>query len=270
MFDEIHESRMKDFDRVFDSSVKAISNVFLKYNIQDVATSLFASNLWLPNIASPIKHQLLLSIFATLKPEEYSNSKVITSYDDFKDFLQETYSLLPSFEMLEDFIPEADWGNVKFYHEERIFKIFYGSESSNIYDYLTLYQMLYLPFESEYYNSAGTSPTDELRYCLQLQDDITSGITYQPTTESFPELSPGHIEIPPQKFWENAVKFYINYKPQYNFSESFLKNYSIQLGIWPREHLKWEIFQDMVLRGKALPAFFISHDGYNGLAFSDQ
>ncbi len=46
MFDEIHESRMKDFDRVFDSSVKAISNVFVKYNIQEVATSLFASNLY--------------------------------------------------------------------------------------------------------------------------------------------------------------------------------------------------------------------------------
>ena len=123
MFAEIYSSRIKDFDMVFDSSVKAISKVFSKYSIQDVVISLFASNLWLPNIASPIKHQLLLSIFATLKPEEYSNSKVITSYDDFKNFLQEIYSLLPSFEMLEDFVPEADWGNVKFYHEERIFKI---------------------------------------------------------------------------------------------------------------------------------------------------
>ena len=138
MFDEIHESRMKDFDMPFDSSVKAISNGYLKYNIQDVATSLFASNLWLPNIASPIKHQLLLSIFATLKPEEYSNSKTIASYDDFKNLLQELYPLLPPFEMLEDFVPEADWGDVKFYHEERIFKIFYGSELSNVYDYLTL------------------------------------------------------------------------------------------------------------------------------------
>lgn len=245
----------------FDSSVKAISNVFLKYNIQDVATSLFASNLWLPNIASPIKHQLLLSIFATLKPEEYSNSKAIASYDDFKNLLQELYPLLPSFEMLEDFVPEADWGDVKFYHEERIFKIFYGSESSNIYDYLTLYQMLYLPFESEYYNFAGRSSTEELRFCLQLQDDIISGITYQPTTESLTALLPSYIEIPPQKFWENAVKFYINYKPQYNFSESFLKNYSIQLGTWPRENLKFDVFQDMIFCMKVLPAFFITHDG---------
>ena len=261
MFAEIYASRMKDFDVTFDSSIKAISKVFCKYSVQNVAISLFASNLWLPNIASPIKHQLLLSIFATLKPEEYSNSKVIASYDDFKNFLQEIYSLLPSFEMLEDFIPEADWGNVKFYHEERIFKIFYGSELSNVYDYLTLYQMLYLPFEDEYFSSAGRSSAEELRYCLQLQDGIISGIAYQPTTESLPELSPGYIEIPSQKFWENVVKFYINYKPQYDLSESFLKNYSIQLGSWPRENLKWDIFQDMVFCGKVLPAFFISHNG---------
>lgn len=251
---------MKDFDMAFDSSVKAISNVFLKYNIQDVATSLFASNLWLPNIASPIKHQLLLSIFATLKPEEYSNSKTIASYDDFKNLLQELYPLLPPFEMLEDFVPEADWGDVKFYHEERIFKIFYGSELSNVYDYLTLYQMLYLPYESEYYNSAGKSPTNELQCCLQLQDGIISGITYQPTTESIPKPSPGYIEIPSQRFWENVVKFYINYKPQCDLSISFLKDYSIQLGTWPRENLKWDIFQDMVFRMKVLPAFFISHN----------
>lgn len=199
MFTEIHASRMKDLDVAFDSSVKAISKVFCKYSVQDVATSLFASNLWLPNIASPIKHQLLLSIFATLKPEEYSNSTVITSYNDFKNFLQEIYSLLPTFEMLEDFVPEADWGNVRFYHEERIFKIFYGSELSNVYDYLTLYQMLYLPFEDEYYKCVNRSPTEELRYCLQLQDDIISGITYQPTTEALPKLSPGYIEIPPKK-----------------------------------------------------------------------
>ena len=251
---------MKDFDMVFDSSVKAISNVFLKYNIQDVATSLFASNLWLPNIASPVKHQLLLSIFATLKPEEYSNSKVITSYDDFKNLLQELYPLLPSFEMLEDFIPEADWGNVKFHQEGRNFKIFYENELSNVYDYLTLYQMLYLPFESEYYNCAYRSPTEELENCLRLQDDIISRITYQPTIELLPKISHGHIEIPPQKFWENVVEFYINYKPPYNSSESFLKNYSIQLGVWPREYLEWEVFQDMVFRGKALPAFFISYN----------
>ena len=135
--------------------------------------------------------------------------------------------------MLEDFVPEADWGNVKFYHEERIFKIFYGSDLSNVYDYLSLYQMLYLPFEGEYFSCANRSPTEELKYCLQLQDDIISGITCQLTSESSREISPGYVEIPPQKFWENAAKFYISYKPQYNSTESFLKNYSIQLGAWP-------------------------------------
>ena len=45
---------MKDFDIVFDSSVKAISKVFSNI-CPDVMISLFASKQQ-PNLASPIKH----------------------------------------------------------------------------------------------------------------------------------------------------------------------------------------------------------------------
>lgn len=92
----------------FNSCVKKISQVFCNYSIEDVATSLFISNIWLPNIASPIKHQLLTAIFVSLKPEQFKKTNVISTYDVFKRFLGEIYPLLPSFPLLEDYVPETD------------------------------------------------------------------------------------------------------------------------------------------------------------------
>jgi len=251
---------MDDLDTTFNSAVNTISNIFKKYSFQDVVTSLFVSDLWLPNITNPIKHQFLTAILVSLKPYEFSDSDVINSYDDFKNLLQVIYSHIPSFEIPEDYIPIPDWGCVQFYHEGRNFKIFYGNELSNIYDYLVLYQMIYIPFDKEYYNHTGRSPAKELQYCLKLQDDIISKINSQPSIEIFSELSPGHIVIPPQNFWEDVIKFYINYKPEQDFNEIFLKNYSIQSGTWPCEYLKCEVFHDMAFRGKVVPAFFILHE----------
>ena len=207
----------------FDSSVKAISSVLRRYSVQDIATSLFVSSLWLPNIASPVKHQFLAAIFASLKPSNFSSVDKIVAYNDFKGFLHEIYPLLPSFVMLEDYIPEPDWGDVRFYHADRNYKIFYGNELSNVYDYLTLFQMIYGDCEEECRNVIGRSPLTELKYCLQLQDDIISSITSQ-SKDGLSEIELGHIEIPPQPFWEDAARFYISYKPEEMVGKSFLKN----------------------------------------------
>ncbi|MBI4765499.1 MAG: hypothetical protein HY787_12995 [Deltaproteobacteria bacterium] len=60
----IHEERMKDLEIFFKAAVLSIYDIFRLYSVQDIVTSLFVSNLWLPNIASGIKHQFLLSIFS--------------------------------------------------------------------------------------------------------------------------------------------------------------------------------------------------------------
>lgn len=259
MYKKIDDLVNKESKVKFGSAVKDVSKIFCSHSPFDVATALFVSSVWLPNIPSQIKHQLLVSIFASLKPQEFSNSNTINSYSDFRNLIQEVYSLVPSFEMLEDYIPETDWGDVKFHHEGRNFKIFYGNELSNVYDYLTLFQMIYLPFENEYYDLTARSASQELENCLQLQDDIISGINTQPTTDSLKELSLGHLEIPPERFWEEAVRFYKRYKPELYFNKSFLNNYSLLLGDWPTEFLKWEIFQDMVFHGIVVPVFFVSY-----------
>jgi hypothetical protein len=166
---ELLEPRIEEMEKIkqsFQSIIQAISDLLRKYSVEDVAESLFISNMWLPNIASPVKHQLLTAIFAATKPEEFSAEDKIKTYGDFIAFLEQVYKLVPTFPSLEDFIPEPDWGNVKFHHEGENYKMFYGSELSNVHEYLILFQMLYEPYKRGYIEHASRSPTYELQSCL--------------------------------------------------------------------------------------------------------
>ncbi|HWR59366.1 MAG TPA: hypothetical protein VN328_10810 [Thermodesulfovibrionales bacterium] len=257
---ELHEGRMQELDTSFQEAVQSITDGFSKYSIQDIATALFVSSLWLPNIASGVKHQFLLSILASIEPESFSKDNKIESYADFESFLKQIYPLLPTFFMLEDYIPEPDWGQVKFFHGGQIYKMFYGQELSNVYDYLILYQMLYVHLDEEYRKVSGRSPDLELQSCLRLQNEIISSLTSQATADALSELSPGHIEIPSKAFWENAVEFYSGFRPERHVDEHFLRNFSIELGKWPREYLNSNTFQEMVHCGKVVPKLFVHYE----------
>ena len=256
---EIFESKMKETFLSFQSATKALPELFSKYSIEDVAESIFFSSIWLPNISSPIKHQLITALFASLKPEEYSPTNQIKSYDDFKEFLEKAYELIPEFPFMEDYVPEPDWGPVKFHHAGRNYKMFYGCELSYPYEYLTLFQLIHLPLEEEYVKFTNRSPTAELEYCLRLQEEIINGITAQPDSKSITDISLGHVEIPREGFWEDAQSFYSKFRPEERYPEHFLKAYSLQLGTLPQELLTYERFGETVHQGMLLPAFFVEH-----------
>jgi hypothetical protein len=254
------EPKMKEPGTGLDSAIEAISKLYRRYSPQDIATSLFVSSVWLPNIASPFKHLLLTGVFASLKPIELSTSDSIKSYNDFSSLLKELYVLLPSFHTIEDYIPEPDWGDVKFHHEGYNYRIFYGDGLENIFDNLTLFQMLYGSFEEEYLKFTNRSPTKELLYCLLLQDDFISRIRLQPSVKNMPKLTPGHLEIPPPEFWNNVSNFYNNYVPNQIITESFLKNFSIPLGSIPRSSLNRGVFGNMFSSKELLSVFFIEKE----------
>src|SRR5690242_20353373 len=112
----------------FQITVENISAIFSEYTIEDIATSLFVSCIWLPNIASPVQHQLLIAVFASIKPENFAGKTRIDTYKDFYQLIETIYALIPTFHHQEDYVPSPDWGTVKYHLEEEDFKIFYGTE----------------------------------------------------------------------------------------------------------------------------------------------
>lgn len=243
----------------FNKSTKYLARLFRKHSVHDVATSLFISSLWLPNISSAVKHQLLVAIFLSLKPTQFQNDDKIVNYQIFRAFLTRAYSYLPSFPGMEDYVPETDWGEVKFYHQEKNYKIFYGNELENVYDWLILYQVLYHLYDREYSEIFQRSPMEELQCTLRLQDAILSELH-----QSLPEdtlLEPGHIEIPSASFWEAGHNFYGNLNVSHLSSSEFIRDFSVQLGKFPREKLRAQEFINSVAEGRLLPYFFFSYKG---------
>ena len=133
---------MKEENTDWKSTVEKLSHLFKEYSAGDVATALFVSSLWLPNNGSTIKHLLWTTILASLKSEDFAKDNGITKYKDFKEFCEKLYAQTPSFPLLEDYIPNFDWGTVKFHHNKVNYKIFYGTEISHIYDFLTAFQKI--------------------------------------------------------------------------------------------------------------------------------
>lgn len=262
LFQDFIQAQDNELHRTFNIAVEIIPKIYHQYSIRDIATSLFISSIWLPNISSMIKQQLLTAIFASIKPEEFSNSKSIATYSEFSQFLEKIHAVLPTFHAMEDYVPEIDWGDVKFYHVKKNYRIFYGQELSNVYDYMTLFQMLFLPYEKEYLNFTGRSANQELEYCLRLQEEIISGISIQPKPGDFSAISPGHIEVPPLNFWEEALKFLEHFDVRKHYDEKYIRDYSIELGTSPKEYIEYDKFQDLVYIGKILPKFFILHNDH--------
>ena len=85
---------------------------------------------------------------------------------------------------------------------------------------------------------------------------IIEGITTQPEKDSL-NIEPGHIEIPPREFWENAHAFIDAFEPGKLVPVQFIDRYTINLGEYQKEALEYERFGDSIFDGTLIPAFFI-------------
>src|SRR5206468_6163988 len=159
---------------------ESIKKLYREYSAEEIAAGLFVSNLWLPNIASPAKHTLFAMALSSMKPEEFLKTSAMKDYGDFRLFLEVLYKLSPNFMMLEDYVPKLDWGEIRFPFGNKNYRIFYGGDLENAYDYLTLFEIIYRPFDGRMKELAGRSPLDELVRVLALQDVIIVGIPSQP------------------------------------------------------------------------------------------
>jgi len=110
----------------FQKSLEATRELLLKYEVLDAAIALSVSELWPANAGSGIKHIFAWCVLLDL-PYGEQGGMLITSYADFKAFSEALYAVLPEFPMLEDFSPEADWGQTKVRLGQSFVPVFYGS-----------------------------------------------------------------------------------------------------------------------------------------------
>jgi len=176
----------------------------LSHGVGDLARSFFALNLWLPNVGSPIRLEYLYSVFEHLYPQ-LSKVDKIQAYADFESLCKALLDSLPTFSYLEDYLPESDWGDIKYYYGNRFYKIFYGASLLNPVDFYAAFEIIHAGFDAHYRKLIGRSPLTEFQFCLSIQDMIISRLAQAGAPRD--KAEPGYLETPPEWFWTSCSRF---------------------------------------------------------------
>lgn len=178
--------------------------IFLKnYSQEDLLTSFLVLNLWLPNISSPIKLQYLYVLYEEIF-EELLDENQIKNYSDFVQFIVGIFKLLPSLTFIEDYVPEMDWWEIKYFYEWKKYKIFYGTDLSHVYEYYSALEIIHNGNEENYNNILWKSFLKEFESCLKLQDFIINSIDKNKIRLN---IRPGNLSVVPRSFWESVINF---------------------------------------------------------------
>jgi len=244
----------------WDERIIKISNIFNKYSAKDIAKFLFISSLWLPNNGSKFKHQYLTTIFSSIPPDKFTNTKTISRYKDFVNLCKKIYRQTPEFPTIEDYYPAFDWGSIRYPFEGKNHNIFYGTEISNLFDYLKSFEIIYITFDEEYEALTGNSPKKDFKNSLILQDKIINYIDSQPLEESINDIPLGHIEIASEEFWVQAKNLFDELSQENIVNRLIAEEYIINLGTTDINLLASDKVAENALNGALIPAFYIRID----------
>ena len=163
-----------------------LQSLFSLYCPSDVYLALGVSELWMPNIASQVKHYFGLNVFSSMDAALFRAEKTINDYEAFTEFSKTLYELLPSFPSLEDYVPECDWGNVRSLQYEGFPRLFYGNSVERIPDFITAFTLQH---------GGNSAAVGDMHAALMLQDRIISRIDPSVIGASENTL-PGQLDMP--------------------------------------------------------------------------
>lgn len=238
-------------EKSLQGSVKALGELFAQYSAEDVVLALGVSDLWIPNISSQVKHHFALGVAVSMPPNQFSATKKLDTYADFSEFIGAVYKLLPSFPSLEDFVPEADWGDVRIASNGSYPTIFYGSSVERIPDFIEAFRML---------RADQSDSMKDMAIAIALQDQVIAHMRPE-IVGSAQGISPGHIETPTESYWsecrEALRRAWGAVQPDIGDPSP---NLVLELGNFNRP-ATWNSFGDAVMQGTSLPAMLARVNG---------
>lgn len=187
-------SLYKKADASFVQVTKQLREIFARHRAEDVILAGTISELWLPNITSQVKHQLVLRVAVSMPPHEYTGIQSLDSYEDFQAFLLDLYAALPSFPTMEDYVPEPDWGEVSLDVRDALVPVMYGGSVERIIDFVTAFRMA---------QAENFPATQDMDVALWTQSYLITRVHTQSRARPL-DVELGHMEVPSQAFWHNC------------------------------------------------------------------
>lgn len=198
----------------FNKLISALKNYLQLFNPIDLIIAINVLELWLPNISSSFRLSLLLNTFLSIPQEQFTHQKSLNSYQDFVSFSQKLIQLFPEFPMYEDYIPEIDFGEIKYELDDKTYQIFYGCGFDNITDYITAFTILH---------GQKREAIEELALPISIQDYIIKYLSH--TVDISRHIpSKGHLEIPSLEFWQDCKATIEKFSTHYpNLPQKYIK-----------------------------------------------
>ncbi len=238
-----------------DEQIKKIRDIFHDYSIEDIATSLFVTELYPLNISSPVKSALLWEILRNADPTQFNPVNQITDYKSYMAFIARVIEACPQYPTVEDYIPIIEWGDVKYKFQEVTYKFFYSGDLENPYDYLLVYEKFIVENQDEIQKTTGRLPADEMENILWIQDQIILSIPYvkKGKIKAHGEFAPAD-----KKFWQKASKFHVAFSADVanKLSADFLDLYSEEISA--DDKYKYEEIPGKVMEGNSNPYVFLN------------
>lgn len=180
----------KQLKDAFLVQVRQTRALISQYDASDLALAIGVSELWPANAGSHIKHAFAWCVFLD-SPLEGRGGKKIESYADFQQFAKALYAVWPHFPTLEDFSPEADWGQTKVSLGGRFLPVFYGSSIERVPDFIEAFRITYADVPDA---------LAQMDLVVVLQALIIEAIPHL-AQSAVVDAEHGHVELPPEDFW---------------------------------------------------------------------
>ena len=234
----------KEMEESLQGSGTVLGEFFAQYSAEDVLLALGVSDLWIPNISSQVKHHFALGVAVSMSPDQFLAAQKLDTYAAFSDFIGAVYKLLPGFPLLEDFVPEPDWGDIRVTSNGNYPTIFYGSNVERIPDFIAAFRIL---------RADQADALKDMEIAAALQDQVIAHVRPE-IVGSAQAISPGHTETPSEPYWlecrEALRRAWGAIQPDVGDPSPDLV---LEQGNFKRP-ATWSSFGDAVMQGTSLPA----------------
>lgn len=181
-------------------TLKAQLISFLReYYPEELIVAINIVELWPPNISATFKQSILLNTFLSIPEKKFKCNKTIKTYEEFERFTEYLITIFPDFPMMEDYVPEIDWGEVKFELDNQLYNIFYGGVIERVPDFIHAFLIVH-----------GDKPDvlEAISCVLQVQDYVINQLKH--IIELPKSIDSGYLEVPSIQFWTECRKVLAN------------------------------------------------------------
>lgn len=240
----------REQENLFQRCLEATRTLLLKYSNLEAAIALSVSELWPANTGSPIKHIFAWGVLLDL-PHNDQGGMPIASYADFKAFAEALYEAWPEFPMLEDFSPEADWGQTKVRLGQSFVPMFYGSCIERTPDFVEAFRITYAHVpEAQAHMDLAVALQARIIDSIPDLGNATAG-----------EAQVAHVEVPSEEFWLKCSAMLRQVGDDIaDWRDRAGSELDTRFGAF-KAPLTSSTFGDVVMQGAALPFLAVEIDG---------